>query len=40
MRGRMKIDIRDPDPDTANFPNGAYTLSKGRLYIENSPVGF
>ena len=36
----MKIDIRDPDPDTANFPNGAYTLPKGRLYIENSPVGF
>jgi hypothetical protein len=36
---RMRIDIRDPDPDTANFPNGAYTLPKGRLYIENSPVG-
>ena len=35
----MKIDIRDPDPDTANFPNGAYTLPKGRLYIENSPLG-
>ena len=40
LRRRMKIDIRDPDPDTANFPNGAYTLPKGRLYIENSPVGF
>jgi len=40
FRRRMKIDIRDPDPDTANFPNGAYTLPKGRLYIENSPVGF
>ena len=36
----MKIDIRDPDPDTANFPNGAYTLPKGRMYIENSPVSF
>jgi hypothetical protein len=23
LRRRMKIDIRDPDPDTANFPNGA-----------------
>src|SRR5262249_40738741 len=23
MRRRMKINIRDPDPDTANFPNGA-----------------
>ena len=40
LRRRMKIDIRDPDPDTANFPNGAYTLPKGRLYIENSPLGF
>jgi hypothetical protein len=40
FRRRMKIDIRDPDPDTANFPNGAYTLPKGRVLIENSPVGF
>jgi hypothetical protein len=40
FRRRMKIDIRDPDPDTANFPNGAYTLPKGRMYIENSPVSF
>ena len=40
FRRRMKIDIRDPDPDTANFPNGAYTLPKGRMMIENSPVGF
>ncbi len=40
LRRRMKIDIRDPDPDLANFPNGAYTIPKGRLYIENSPVGF
>ncbi len=40
LRRRLKIDIRDPDPDTANFPNGAYTIPKGRLYIENSPVGF
>ena len=39
LRRRLKINIRDPDPDTANFPNGAYTLPKGRLYIENSPVG-
>jgi hypothetical protein len=40
FRRRMKVDIRDPDPDTANFPNGAYTLPKGRVYIENSPVSF
>jgi hypothetical protein len=39
LQRRMRIDIRDPDPDTANFPNGAYTLPKGRLYIENSPLG-
>jgi hypothetical protein len=40
FRRRMRVDIRDPDPDTANFPNGAYTVPKGRLYIENSPGGF
>lgn len=40
IRKRATVDIRDPDPDTANFPNGAYTLPKGRLYIETSPVGF
>lgn len=40
LRRRARIDIRDPDPDTANFPNGAYTLPKGRAYIESSPVGF
>jgi hypothetical protein len=39
LRRRMRVDIRDPDPDTANFPNGAYTIPKGRLYIENSPLG-
>jgi hypothetical protein len=39
FRARMKVDIRDPDPDTANFPNGAYTLPKGRMLIENSPLG-
>ena len=40
LKRRLNADIRDPDPDTANFPNGAYTLPKGRLYIESSPVGF
>jgi hypothetical protein len=40
LRRRLRVDIRDPDPDTANFPNGAYTIPKGRLYIESSPVGF
>jgi hypothetical protein len=40
LRRHLRVDIRDPGPDTANFPNSAYTISKGRLYIENSPVGF
>jgi hypothetical protein len=40
LRRRLRIDIRDPDPDTANFPNGAYTLPKGRLYLETSPASF
>ena len=39
LRRSRRIDIRDPDPDLANFPNGAYTLPKGRAYIETSPVG-
>ena len=39
LQRRTKIDIRDPDPDMANFPNGAYTLPKGRMYIETSPLG-
>jgi hypothetical protein len=39
LRRRLRANIRDPDPDTANFPNGAYTLAKGRIYIENSPLG-
>jgi Putative MetA-pathway of phenol degradation len=38
LRRRMKVDIRDPQPDLANFPNSPYTLPKGRLYIENSPL--
>jgi len=33
-------DITNPGPDTSNFPNGPYTLPKGRSYIENAPVGF
>jgi hypothetical protein len=31
-------DIRDPGPDTANFPNAAFTLPQGRAYVEFSPV--
>jgi Putative MetA-pathway of phenol degradation len=31
-------DIREPGPDTANFPNSPHTLPQGRAYIEVSPV--
>jgi hypothetical protein len=31
-------DIREPGPDTANFPNSPFTLPQGRAYIETSPV--
>ena len=31
-------DIREPGPDTANFPNSPFTLPQGRLYVETSPV--
>ena len=37
---REQADIGDPGPDTVNFPNGPYTLPKGRMYIENSPLGY
>ena len=31
-------DIREPGPDTANFPNSPFTLPQGRFYIETSPA--
>ncbi len=31
-------DIREPAPDTANFPNSPYTLPQGRFYLEASPA--
>jgi hypothetical protein len=34
------INITRPDPDTANFPNSAFTIPQGRVYVENSPVSF
>jgi hypothetical protein len=40
LANREKADIGDPGPDTVNFPNGPYTLPKGRMYIENSPLGY
>jgi hypothetical protein len=37
---RSRFDITLPGPDTANFPNSAFTLPKGRAYIETSPATF
>jgi len=39
-RSDPAVNIRHPDPDTANFPNSAFTIPQGRVYIENSPVSF
>jgi hypothetical protein len=33
-------DISSPGPDTANFPDSAFTLPKGRSYIETVPGTF
>lgn len=33
-------DISSPGPDTANFPNSAYTLPKGRSYVETIPCTY
>ena len=35
--GIPKPTIREPGPDTSNFPNGPYTLPQGRTYIEITP---
>lgn len=32
-----KPTMKDPGPDTANFPNGPYTLPKGMFYLEVTP---
>jgi len=32
--------IRNPGPDTANYPNGPNTLPRGGVYLELSPVFF
>lgn len=37
---RAQPDINTPGPDTANFPNSAFTLPEGRFYFENSPIGY
>jgi hypothetical protein len=37
-RSRQPRTIRDPGPDTANYPNSPDTLPRGGVYIETSPV--
>ena len=32
--------IADPGPDMGDYPNSAYTLPKGRSYVEFAPVSF
>jgi hypothetical protein len=34
----LPISIRNPGPDSANFPNSAYTLERGHIYIETQPL--
>lgn len=38
QEGIPKPSIKDPGPDTSNFPNGPNTLPQGRTYIEMSPL--
>ena len=33
-------DIREPGPDSSDFPNSPYTLARGWNYLETSPVNF
>ncbi len=40
LEKRSNYDVTLPGPDTANFPNSAFTLPKGRAYIETSPATF
>ena len=37
-RSLQPLTIRDPGPDTANYPNGPDTLPRGGVYLELSPV--
>lgn len=34
----LPFSIRNPGPDSANFPNSAYTLERGHVYFETQPV--
>lgn len=32
--------VSDPGPDLANFPNSSYTLKKGGIYLESTPLTY
>ena len=32
--------VRTPGPDSANFPNSAFTLPQGRVYLELNPLNY
>lgn len=34
----LPFSIRNPGPDLANFPNSAYTIERGHVYLEMQPV--
>ncbi len=38
LRARRPHTIREPGPDTANYPNSPETLPRGAAYLETSPV--
>lgn len=39
-KSREPLSIREPGPDTANYPNSPDTLPRGGIYLEMSPVFF
>lgn len=39
-RWRSEPDVANPGPDLANFPNSAFTLPRGRAYVELSPFTY
>ncbi len=34
----LPFSIRNPGPDLVNFPNSAYTIERGHVYLETQPV--
>ncbi|MBA4020449.1 MAG: hypothetical protein C0483_25085 [Pirellula sp.] len=38
VEGSAEPNIADPGPDMGDFPNSAFTLPRGRVYIESAPL--